>query len=232
VGADAVWIAEEEELPGPDGGLLLGTFCGHHESGHPDRWPRFVGLDAQAAIEWGRARSSTVFIRLGDGRGYFSAGELCPTGEPRWPPPDLPQLRRRRPPDEAWKERTVADPAIDWAVSAWLVPPEWSPRAWQSERTSWDQTVAAFAARSQAESWDAQELEAMAASIDKAAARAAPSTHFGWSHSTAAPHAGYRVGLREHASTREQAVEGALSRCPPPDGWILHFTARPHQSAR
>jgi hypothetical protein len=224
-----VWIAEEEESVPGDGTYLLGTFFGHHESGPGKSWPQFSGLSAEAAIEWGRARSSKVSIRLGDGRGYFCAGELCSPGEPRWPPLDLPHLLRRRPPNETWKERTFADPPIEWAVTAWLTPAEWSPRAWEAARTGWDRTVAALAAQLDADGWDADELESMAAGINAAAAaaRAAPDASFGWIHSTTAPRVGYRVRLRESASTREQAITLGRDRCEPPTGWEVHFTAEP-----
>ena len=58
----------------------------------PDRTLEDIEIvGANAAIEWGRARASTVIIRLGHRHNdFFSAGDVPPEGEegrlPTWPP--------------------------------------------------------------------------------------------------------------------------------------------------
>src|SRR4051812_38370086 len=73
-GEDVVWIAENQDAQDPL--LLTGRFCGHLDRGNAIA-DEFDDLSADEAIAWGRARSTVVLIRTGDGD-YHSAGERNP----------------------------------------------------------------------------------------------------------------------------------------------------------
>src|SRR5436305_3444076 len=121
VAEQTVWIAEEEDYDDELGGwVCTGTFFASVQT-EEELLEDADGLDVEAALAWARARCKRVMIRYGHS-GYFSAGEEPVDDAPPWPPADLPELRRRRTPDEAWKGRTESDPPIAWRVVAHLQP--------------------------------------------------------------------------------------------------------------
>jgi len=144
-----VWIAEDAlsaESPGLlfDGEVYTGRFSGLHDDGGGGVAAEFEGLDAEAAIAWGRARAPRVLIRLVDGD-YLSAGVDSPDDTPPWPPAE--PIRRRRPRGEEWRDRDPGAAPIAWRVRvdlhALATDP---PRARDGE-------VAEIAARAGAVSW-------------------------------------------------------------------------------
>lgn len=213
-----VWIAEEVEWDDDGGGSwLTARFWAHHDTGRVAA--EVEGVSAEDAIAWGRERADTVHIRLGRGE-YHTAGAVpTPDLEP-WPPPDLPPLVRRRPPADAWRDRTATDPPIAWAVQLSLHPADWS----EPDRAHWDCAIAELAGAAGAEGWDADALEANRADIEEARRRAAPREDFGLytSHRPA-----YRISLTEQAPTQALAIEQARRRVPAPAGWEVVTRAEP-----
>jgi hypothetical protein len=225
-----VHIFEEEEpsfdteRKRPDGSYLCGTFGG--------RWTRqprdvegesFSGLSLDAALAWGRGRASEVQIRHGRGD-YMSAGEENPSTLAEWPPPDLPPLRRRRPLEQAWRERSETDPPIEWRIELMLAPPnghEMTP----SERWDAEQIVAEIARETRATHWDSLPLDAHQTNTDGQAKGKTVALEQVW---LAQQPPAYRVHLPVHASTSTGAERRVSSRIPAlPDGWFLRATAYP-----
>jgi hypothetical protein len=122
---------------------------------------------------------------------------------------DLTPPVRRRIPTEEWKDRTEDDPPIVWAVDVMLSPP--NPRVRQDE-------VVAAIAEATGGRWDAEPLEGWLAEIDAQRGREVYVI-------TNPP--SYRVRLRLEASTHDQAVADALSRCESPAGWRINAFAEP-----
>jgi hypothetical protein len=221
-----VHIYEEEEASfdaerqRPDGSYLCGTFGGRWT-----RWPRdiegpsFDGLSLDAALAWGRARAPEVQIRYGRGE-YHSAGDENPGRLPLWPPPELPVLlHRRRPPEQAWRERSAGDPLVEWRLELLLAPPNpqqlRTTKRWQAER------LIELAAREVgATHWDSEPLDAHLFHDDPD-----PTPNIG----LAALHPpAYRLHLALHASTSSDAEERAQARLPQlPRGWQVRATAFP-----
>lgn len=204
------WLAEEDEqdekVPGDT--FLLGTFYGHVDDGQ-----RMVaecsGLSVEAAIAWGRERAPHVYIRLGDGDEYFSAGEKGHGGFERWPPPALPSLVRRRPAWDAWKDRPASAPAVAWEVQVEVLASPWPDEgflAGDRDRVLGDIAAATPGARDVRRSDPHVEGEAWCGE----------SSH---------------VTVEVEAPNREEAVRVARARCAePPDGWrvaIELFNVRP-----
>ena len=222
-----VWIAEDED-GGPDGWFLLGTFSGYLSDDGKAPADEFAGLSAGEAIAWGRARSDVVLIRLG-ASDYFSAGDANPSpGYQTWPPPNLPSLVRRRPPHEAWKDRSESDPPIDWRVVVELTPPGFRVGGSFSLdidhlRPGWEATVAEVAERSRAESWDDESLNGFIADLRNQELKPGGG-EYGWTtlHSPA-----YQLRLVVSAATAAVAESEARARGGEVDGWEIEATAEP-----
>ena len=197
-----VYIAEEEEHADDLSAdrWLLGTFEGHLDGGRGIA-EEFRGLSADEAIAWARARAARVRIRLGDGE-YYAAGAETKPDEPIWPPAHLPPLVRRRPESERWKDRSEADPPIEWVVPLQVVPP-----------------------RLPASSEDIDRARRVAAE----AAGAEPPKPLG-KGTGYEPVEG--VPFRVSARTRKESIAVAVGRCPVPEGWTadaLLYAVRPAQ---
>lgn len=217
-----VWIAEDEE-PGEDGWFLLGTFSGHHDTGGPRPVATFSGLSAEEAIRWGRERSEVVLIRLGRGD-YLSAGDRdAEPGHVAWPPPDLPPLRRRRPPEDAWRDRRTADPPIEWRVVAELTPPAFAlGQAFPLEvDPAWEATACTIAARAGADAWDGDELAGFLADVRR---QVRGDGDAGW---TSSHRPAYRLHLRCEASTPDAACSEVARRVGDVPGWEVTVAAAP-----
>jgi len=186
--ADVVFIAEAEE-PEEDGWYLTGRFSGYLDTGRMA--DSFEDLPLADAIAWGRARADRVLVRIGYAP-HVPASEVEGLA-----------LAPRRVPDEAWKDRTEADPPITWDVQVLLSPPD--PFADDSA------VVAALASAAGA-AWDADELEAWRAE----------SRDGGWvsEHSPS-----YRLRFRVDAST----AAGAEAAVPvdAPAGWRRNVFVAP-----
>ena len=214
----SVHIAEEDNWDEPgraaDEVFYLGTFYGHHDVGRPAA--EFEGLSIDAAIAWGRARADRVYVRLGDDDVIYAAGAE-PSQHPRWPPPGLPELVRRRPAAERWKDRTDADGPIAWSVDVMLEPPDLG--------VTDPGRVEVVAQAAGADGWDDEELQGFERDIEAAVRRAPPGVEeVGWfsTHRRA-----YRLRFTESAPTRERAAAQALGRCAVPDGWSADASATP-----
>jgi hypothetical protein len=223
VAEGVVWISEDEDTYEPEGGMLLGTFSGHLDAGGSAPADEFEGLTAEEAIAWGRARADRVYIRLGRS-GSYSAGARKSREFPAWPPPDLPPLVRRRPPEEEWRDRTEADDPIPWRVDVHLVPPNWDTAELADERARWEATVAAVAAVAGADGWDGDQIEGHFADYEAARARSGGAEEFGWASYY---HPCFDVHLTVHAPTQVSAIEQGLARCSVPEGWTIGASARP-----
>jgi hypothetical protein len=227
-----VHIFEEEEpsfdteRQRPDGSYLCGTFGGRWT-----RWPRdvdgetFSGLTVDAALAWGRSRADEVQIRHGRGE-YLNAGDANPSGLSEWPPPDLPPLRRRRPPEQAWRERSESDPPIEWRIEVMLAPPNGVDMT-PDERWDTEQFVAEIARTSRATHWDSLLLDTHVAEAGEGEAAGAQSIALEDVWLAQQPPA-FRVHLPVHASTSTVAEKRVSNRIPAlPRGWWLRATAFP-----
>jgi hypothetical protein len=223
VAEGVVWISEDEDPFEPEGGMLLGTFSGHLDLGGPARADTFEGLTAEEAIAWGRARAGSVYIRFGRS-GYYSAGARQSSEFPPWPPPDLPPLVRRRPPGEEWRDRTEADDPIPWRVDVHLAPPDWNTEELAGERAQWEKIVAAVAAESGADGWDADQIDGFFADLAAARARSGGAEEFAWMsrHNPC-----FDLHLSVQAPTQAIAIEQGLARSSVPEGWTMGASARP-----
>jgi hypothetical protein len=209
----AVWMSEDLE-----GGHLLGTFSGVHDTGGARPRDAFSDLPIEDALAWARARADYVCVEIVYTR--YSAGAKPLSDYPEWPPHDLPALVRRRPPGEEWRDRTDDDAPIAWAVVAWVERADCSV----PERADWDGAVAALAAQAGADSWDTEELDASIAAMERALRRAKPGEAAGW---VSWGHAAYRLRFTVKAPTRARALEAIRRRCVPPDGLTLTLEAEP-----
>ena len=220
-----VHIYEEEEASfdderqRPDGSYLCGTFGGRWTRQPRDsEGPSFEGLALERALSWARARAPEVQIRYGRGE-YHSAGELNPGGLPQWPPADLPAvLRRRRPPEQNWRERNAGDPPVHWRLELLLAPPNaqnlHTTKRWEAERL-----IELAARQVGATHWDSEPLDAhIYHDVD-----ATPNIGLATLHPP-----GYRLHLAVLASTSSAAERRAEARLPQlPQGWRVRATAFP-----
>jgi hypothetical protein len=220
-----VHIYEEEEASfdverhRPDGSYLCATFGGRWTRRPRDiDGPAFEGLTLNAALSWGRARAPEVQIRWGRGE-YHSAGELNPSGLAEWPPANLPvPLRRRRPPEQSWRERNAGDPPVQWRLELLLAPPNpqllRTTKRWEAERL-----IELAARQVGATHWDSEPLDAhIYHDLDSV-----PQIGL----ATVAP-PGYRLHLAVRASTSSAAEQRAQARLPElPRGWRVRATAFP-----
>jgi hypothetical protein len=222
-----VHIYEEEEASfdserqRPDGSFLCGTFAGRWTRRPRDTaGPSFDGLPLAAALAWGRSRAREVQIRYGRGE-YHSAGEENPHELPEWPPSDLPEvLRRRRPQEQAWRVRNEADPPVEWRLELLLAPPN-PQQMHQTKRWEADRLIAATAREIGATRWDAEPLNAHLADEEEP-----PNIGL-----TPLSRPGYRLHLAMLASTSAAAEQRAEARLPElPRGWQVQVTAFPPRS--
>ena len=212
----SVFIAEQDDGVAGDGGLYLtGTFTTSWQT--PDRIREVAsGLSSEAAIRWGRQRTDSVFIRLGVGDYYWAGIGQGPPGAPRWPPPDLPALTRRRHPDFAYLDRAPDDPEIEWEVTLWLGPQRSAdtPPGLPVSPGVDAATIAAIADRAGA-TWDSDARDELLADLDRArrAATRRGQRSFGWA--TFGRDA-YRLRLCVSAPSEELGASGRRrgSRCP------------------
>jgi hypothetical protein len=229
----SVFIAEEEDvLPGPGEIYLTGRFWASWQTPGGVREEAF-GLLADDAITWGRERTDRVFIRLGVGDYYWAGIGQAPPGAAPWPPPDLPELTRRRHPDFAYRDRTPDDPEIEWEVTLWVGPqrradaPSGVP-VWAAVEAG---AIAAIADRASA-TWDSEARDELLADLDRArhAAMRRGQEAFGW---TSYGRDAYRLRLRISASTEQLACDRAASRVELPAGLRLEeVSAVPSQRSK
>jgi hypothetical protein len=221
-----VHIYEEEEASydevrqRPDGSYLCGTFGGRWTRQPRDiEGPSFERLTLNQALIWGRARAPEVQIRYGRG-GYHSAGDVNPSGLPPWPPADLPaRLVRRRPPEQAWRERSEGDPPVEWRVELLLAPPNVDHMA-TAKRWAAEEIVAEAAQAAGASRWDSTPLDAY---LEQGKDVEIPSIGLAGPNPPA-----FRIHVRAFAATSVQAEEGARGRLPRlPSGWSVRPTAYP-----
>jgi hypothetical protein len=210
----------DEERQRPDGSYLCATFGGRWTRQPRDiDGPSFERLRLDEALTWARARAPEVQIRYGRGD-YHSAGEINPAGLPEWPSPDMPaRLIRRRPPEQAWRERSEGDPPVEWRVELLLVPPNVDHMAtakrWAAEEIVEDAARSAGAIR-----WDAAPLDAY---LEQGSDAQTPSIGLAGANPPA-----FRIHLWGFASTSVQAEESARGRLPKlPPGWSVRATAYP-----
>ena len=211
-----VFIAEDMEMvPSPTGfdRYYTGRFHGHRETR-----TRFSGtfedLGLDEALAWAHERAQRSVIRFGPGP-HYAIGFTGEGTEP-WPDGGLPAPQRRRVPDEAWKDRTEADPETDWTVTFALEPPE-APDV-DFHRPEWDVVVDAFAARIGAE-WSANELDGYLAELHAVVRRARRAGAEEWGWYTERRRA-YEVRWLVRASTVDGARAAADVAAPRlPDGW-------------
>jgi hypothetical protein len=216
-----VFIAEEEDVGSGRGALYLtARFSASWQTADRVQEDAF-GLTAEDAVAWGRARADWVFIRLGVGD-YDWAGIGPPRpGRALWPPPDLPELTRRRHPDFAYLDRVLHDPEIEWEVTPW-VGPERSADA-STRRPVWagvePGVIAAIADRAGA-TWDSEARDEFLGELDRArrTAESQGRAAIGWvSYGRDA----YRLRLRVLAPTEQVACDRAASRVKLPAGLRL-----------
>jgi hypothetical protein len=229
----SVFIAEEDDvLPGPGELYLTGRFWASWQTPGGVREEAF-GLLADDAIAWGRERTDRVFIRLGVGDYYWAGIGPAPPGAAPWPPPDLPELTRRRHPDFAYRDRTPDDPEIEWEVTLWVGPRR---RAGAPTGVSvWAGVdagaIAAIADRAGA-TWDSEARDELLADVDRArrAAERRGRAAAGWmSYGRDA----YRLRLSVLAPTMQQACDRARSRVELPAGLrFKEVSAVPSQRSR
>ena len=217
--AGSVFIAEDEDVgPGRGELYLSGRFRASWQIADAAREEAF-GLSAEDAIAWGRARADRVFIRLGVGHNYWAGIGPPPPGTAPWPPPDLPELTRRRHPDFAYLDRAPGDPEIEWDVTLWVGP----QRAERASATVplWPgvepEVITAIADRAGA-MWDSQARDELLADVDRAV---------GW---MSFGRDAYRLRLRVFAPTEQVACERAASRVELPAGLrVEEASAAPSQ---
>ena len=168
-----------------------------------------------------------MLIRHGDDPDvHYSAGAEHPPDAPRWPPPDLGPLVRRRHPDDRWRDRTDADDPIRWRVDVVLVPPRAHERTLgelRELRDPWAADAARIAASAGAVGWDAEQLDRFIADVDAAHARSGGELA-GWSTYGSAT---LRLELRVDAANAEHARAEAAKRLSMPPGWRSEATAEP-----
>ena len=222
----AVFMSEEMEQTHRDGTWLTGRFTGAlngHEGGRDD----FRGLPLDEALAWARARADRIVIRHGDEPGVqYEAGTVQAPGLPRWPPPDLPALVRRRAPEDRWRDRTADDPPIAWAVELELRPPDTEGvplSALAARRPAWCATVAGLAERVGG-AWDADLFDTLVADLRAAQEAAGGAEDFGW---MSYGHVALRVHLTIETATAGGAELTAEHRIAPPPGWHAEARARP-----
>lgn len=166
---DSVFIAEEDDV-GPRRGELYLTagFWASWQTSDRVR-EEAVGLSAEDAIAWGRARADRVFIRLGIGDYYWAGIGHAPPGVAPWPPADLPELTRRRHPDVAYLDRAPHDPEIEWEVTLW-VGPQRSADAYTGAPvpTGPEAGVIATIADGAGATWDSEARDEFVADLDRA----------------------------------------------------------------
>lgn len=182
-------------------------------------------LPLREALAWAWARAPRVILRLGDDPRAFDAGRHAPGDLERWPPEDVPlPLRRRRPPDERWKDRTLSDPPIAWTVTVALRLPEarWGELA--AGRARCEAEVAAIAARCGADGVDAAEVDGWIADLQAAADAAPPGRPHGW---TTTHQPAWLLRLAAIAPTRERAAAAARERVGDLPGWEVAAVAEP-----
>lgn len=218
-----MFIAEEEELdfdefdPELHASWATGRFAASLQTDE-ELLEEVEGVTAGEAVAWGRARSARVLIRLAEGD-YFSAGDEELEDLPAWPPPDLPELVRRRVPSEEWKDRTPADAPIAWAVRAHLTPPD--AFGMLERRPEDDAAVAALADRTGALSWDSDALDGCIEVFVEVARKRASS------YTTYVPCA-YTLHFQVEASTHAVAEAAVRERVSlPSPGWGIDVQARP-----
>ena len=121
--AGTVFIAEQEDAVftgSQHDHYFTGRFGGYLDKG--DRvWDSFDGLALEEALAWARARADRIVVRVGHGLRY--AIGFAPDSALPWPADGLEPPARRRTPDEAWKDRTDADPDATWQATIALAPP-------------------------------------------------------------------------------------------------------------
>lgn len=232
-GGGSVFIAEEDDVVAAPGELYLtGRFWASWQTPDCVREEAF-GLSAEDAIAWGRERADRVFIRLGVGDYYWAGIGQAPPGAAPWPPPDLPELTRRRHPDVAYRDRTPDDPEIGWQVTLWVGsqrPADALPgvRVWAGVETG---AIAAIADRAGA-TWDSEARDELLADLDRArrASKRRGQEAVGWmSYGRDA----YRLRLRISAPTEQLACDRAASRVELPAGLRLEeVSAVPLQPER
>lgn len=207
-----VWIAEELDYDDDlDAWVCTGTFDASVQT-EDELIEEVGGLDVEASLEWGRARARRVLIRYGYSD-YFSAGDERVRDWPPWPPPDLPELVRRRTPNEAWKDRTESEPPIAWRVEARLEP----PRLGLERDPSHVELVADLASTTAADDWDGHLIDEFA----RKAAQAGEGGAIYWES------AAYRLHYSVEASTPAQATDDVQRRLTEPAGWKLSIVVEP-----
>ena len=226
-----VHIYEEEEASfdverhRPDGSYLCATFGGRWTRRPRDiDGPSFEGLTLNAALSWGRARAPEVQIRWG--RGEYRIDEIVAPGvnvrpdDRGWDPPWLTDssLRRRRPPEQGWRERNEGDPPVQWRLELLLAPPNpqllRTTKRWEAERL-----IELAARQVGATHWDSEPLDAHIYHDLNSVPQIGLAT-------VAPP--GYRLHLAVRASTSSAAEQRAQARLPElPRGWRVRATAFP-----
>ena len=215
-----VYIAEDEEavVAGDDSDhFLTGRFYGHLDKGNRI-WDEFEDLSLEEAVAWARERADRIVVRVGYGPAYaigFESESRLP-----WPRNGLAEPVRRRTPDEAWKDRTDADPDATWRATLGLRPPPTRGQADDRRRPEWDDVVASLASALGA-AWSASNLDGWFAEARSAKRRAQRSTtgDVGWvtMHSRR-----YEIQLTVRAPTEARARDASQARVPPlPDGWSV-----------
>lgn len=214
-----VFIAEDEDhvvVPGEERAdrYLTGRFSGHLDTGGGTIAAEFADLSLDAALAWARERADRIVVHLGDAGPYVIGGKPG-AGYLAWPEEGLPQPARRRAPDEAWKDRTDADPDATWAVTLYLAPPHGDA----PDRAAWD-PVADAAARALGASWSAKELNGFLADVRRA-------ERSGREYVMTSHRRAYTVEIAVQAPTQARAVAAARERAPAlPDGWELGVGAQ------
>ena len=200
-----VFLAENEDRDADGAVTFLATFRGYHDAGAGGIQEEVSELALNEAISWARARAARVWIRLADS-GYYAAGEEVDGDTPPWQPRDLPELTRRRPKGEEWRDRSEDEPPIMWSTTVHLTPPTIDHAA------EFDAIVERVAQEAGA-AWSADALEAAVADIRQ---QQQSGTSTGW---VTYHHPGYRLTLRVNAATAESARRAALDRVSAPEGW-------------
>lgn len=189
-----VFIAEDFALADDRAGdgWFTGRFSAHVED-DPGLGDEADDLGAASAVAWGRARAGRVLLRIGEDE-HCSVGDEPIPGEAHLAGPDeLPPTPRRRPRDEAWKDRGTVAGEIEW-----IVPLHCSPEPWRVEHGRVHAEVERMVARS---------------------AGAKPPRHRRRRRRgiSVEPVIGFEVFVT--APNRELAVEAAIARCEVPAGW-------------
>ena len=217
-----VFIAEEEDSSFTGAGFdrfLTGRFEGHLEQG--DRVAgSFEDLALEEALAWARERADEIVLRVGYEDVYAIGFEPGDDVDARpWPEGGIEAPVRRRTPDEAWKDRTDADPDARWEATIALTPPP-PPEGFMEERREpgWDAVVEAVAGELGA-AWSAENIDGWMAEMRAAARRArrSPTGEAGWATSFTRA---YAVTFGVLAPTAARAREAAAARLPElPPGW-------------